>query len=304
MSLVGPVLLERGTSEQQTRWLRAIADGSEIWCQMFSEPDAGSDLANVGMRADRDGGGWILGGSKVWTSRGAYSRWGMCLARTDPGAAKHRGLTMFAVDMDVEGVEVRTLDQMNGDRHFSEVFVSGVRVPDTDRIGDLGSGWAIALQTLALERASLGSRSFGGGDGPEAGLPPWLQDWRAAGHMSDPVRRQEAMRTYVLHRVNQLTAARAASVASVESGPAGSGAKLRSVAVFKARAYLGKDLTGAAGMLVESPGHLEFLTAPSMSIRGGTDEVQRNILGERVLGLPREPRVDKDVPWRDLLRGG
>jgi alkylation response protein AidB-like acyl-CoA dehydrogenase len=122
--------------------------------------------------------------------------------------------------------------------------------------------------------------------------------------MSDPVRRQEAMRTYVLHRVNQLTAARAPSVASVESGPAGSGAKLRSVAVFKARAYLGKDLTGAAGMLVESPGHLEFLTAPSMSIRGGTDEVQRNILGERVLGLPPEPRVDKDVPWRDLLRGG
>ena len=304
LSLVGPVLLERGTSEQQTRWLRAIADGSEIWCQMFSEPDAGSDLANVGMRADRDGGGWILGGSKVWTSRGAYSRWGMCLARTDPGAAKHRGLTMFAVDMDVEGVEVRTLDQMNGDRHFSEVFVSGVRVPDTDRIGDLGSGWAIALQTLALERASLGSRSFGGGDAPEAGLPPWLQDWRAAGHMSDPVRRQEAMRTYVLHRVNQLTVARAPSVASVESGPAGSGAKLRSVAVFKARAYLGKDLTGAAGMLVESPGHLEFLTAPSMSIRGGTDEVQRNILGERVLGLPPEPRLDKDVPWRDLLRGG
>ena len=304
LSLVGPVLLERGTSEQQMRWLRAIADGSEIWCQMFSEPDAGSDLANVGMRADRDGGGWILGGSKVWTSRGAYSRWGMCLARTDPGAAKHRGLTMFAVDMDVEGVEVRTLDQMNGDRHFSEVFVSGVRVPDTDRIGDLGSGWAIALQTLALERASLGSRSFGGGDAPEAGLPPWLQDWRTAGHMSDPVRRQEAMRTYVLHRVNQLTAARAPSVASVESGPAGSGAKLRSVAVFKARAYLGKDLTGAAGMLVESPGHLEFLTAPSMSIRGGTDEVQRNILGERVLGLPPEPRVDKDVPWRDLKRGG
>ena len=122
--------------------------------------------------------------------------------------------------------------------------------------------------------------------------------------MSDPVRRQEAMRTYVLYRVNQLTAARAASEVSVEPGPAGSGAKLRSVAVFKARAYLGKNLTGAVGMLVESPGHLEFLTAPSMSIRGGTDEVQRNILGERVLGLPSEPRVDKDVPWRDLLRGG
>jgi alkylation response protein AidB-like acyl-CoA dehydrogenase len=210
---------------------------------------------------------------------------------------------MFAVDMGADGVEVRPLEQMNGDRHFSEVFVSGVRVPDTDRIGDLGSGWAIALQALALERATLGGRSFGGDDTPKEVIPSWLQDWRVAGHMSDLVLRQQAMRIYVLHRVNQLTAARASSEASVESGLVGSGAKLRSVTMFKARAYLGKNLTGAAGMLVESSGHLEFLTAPSMSIRGGTDEVQRNILGERVLGLPPEPRVDKDVPWRDLMRG-
>lgn len=303
LSLVGPVLLERGTSEQQKRWLRAIADGSEIWCQMFSEPNAGSDLANVGMRADQDGDWWTLDGSKVWTSRGSYARWGMCLARTDPGVTKHQGLTMFAIDMDAEGVEVRTVDQMNGDRHFSEVFVSGVRVPDNDRIGDLGSGWAIAVRTLTLERASLGGRSFGGDDGAEAGLPSWLEDWRIAGHLSDPVRRQQVMRTYVLYRVNQLSAARATLAASVEPGPAGSGAKLRSAAAFKARAYLGKNLAGAAGMLVGSSGHLEFLTAPSLSIRGGTDEVQRNILGERVLGLAPEPRVDRDAPWRDILRG-
>ncbi|MEE2769349.1 MAG: acyl-CoA dehydrogenase family protein [Actinomycetota bacterium] len=304
LSLVGPVLLELGNLDQQARWLRSIADGSEIWCQMFSEPDAGSDLANVRTRAERDGDEWILGGSKVWTSRGAYSRWGMCLARTDPGEVKHRGLTMFAVDMHGEGVEVRTLEQMNGDRHFSEVFVNGARVPDDDRIGEVGSGWAVAVQTLALERASLGGRTFGGSDASESGLPGWFQAWLDAGLLSDPVRRQEAMRTFVSHRVNQMTAARIARASETGHGLAGSGAKLRSVALFKARAYLTKDLAGASGMLSGSSGHLEFLTAPSMSIRGGTDEVQRNIVGERVLGLPAEPRVDKDVPWRDIPQGG
>ncbi len=303
LNLVGPVLLERGTDEQQERWLRAIADGSQIWCQMFSEPDAGSDLANAGMRAERDGDEWVLNGSKVWTSRGTYSTWGMCLARTDPGQAKHRGLTMFAVDMASPGIEVRPLDQINGDRHFTEVFLTDVRVPDCDRIGDLGAGWGITVETLAHERASIGGRAFGGGDDDESGLPSWLEDWRSAGHLDHPVARQEAMRAFILHRVNQLTVARAAQLAAGGSpGPEGSGAKLRSVAAFKARAYLGKDLAGAAGMLVGSPGHLGFLTAPSMSIRGGTDEVQRNIVGERVLGLPGEPRVDKDVPYSDLKR--
>jgi len=303
LNLVGPVLLERGTPGQQDRWLRPIADGSEIWCQMFSEPDAGSDLANAGMRAERDGDEWILNGSKVWTSRGAYARWGMCLARTDATVAKHRGLTMFAIDMAAPGVEVRPLDQINGDKHFTEVFVSDVRVPDGDRIGDLGAGWGLTVETLAHERATIGGRAFGGGDDEEAGLPSWLEAWRDAGMLADPVARQRAVRVYVSHRVNQLTAARAAVVADGNApGPEGSGAKLRSVAAFKARAYLGKDLSGAAGMLSGTDGHLEFLTAPSMSIRGGTDEVQRNIVGERVLGLPGEPRVDKDVPFADLKK--
>jgi len=227
----------------------------------------------------------------------------MCLARTDVGVAKHRGLTMFAVDMSAAGVEVRPLEQINGDRHFTEVFVSDLRVPDADRIGELGAGWVLTVETLAHERASIGGRAFGGGDDEETGLPSWLEDWRDAGHLVGSVFRQRAMQTYVLHRVNQLAVARAAAAANGNApGPEGSGAKLRSVAAFKARAYLGKDLSGAAGMLSDADGHIEFLTAPSMSIRGGTDEVQRNIVGERVLGLPGEPRVDKDVPYADLKK--
>ena len=303
LNLVGPVLLERGTPDQQDRWLRPIADGSEIWCQMFSEPDAGSDLANVGMRADRDGDEWVLNGSKVWTSRGAYARWGMCLARTDASLAKHRGLTMFAVEMSEPGVEVRPLVQINGDRHFTEVFVSDVRVPDADRVGDLGAGWGLTVETLAHERATIGGRAFGGGDAEEVGLPSWLEEWRNAGRLDGPVERQAAMRSFVEHRVNQMATARAAALADGSApGPEGSMAKLRSVAAFKSRAYLGKNLRGAAGMLSDSPGHLEFLTAPSMSIRGGTDEVQRNIVGERILGLPSEPRVDKGVAYSELKK--
>jgi len=303
LNLVGPVLLDRGTPAQQGRWLRPIADGSEIWCQMFSEPDAGSDLANAGMRAERDGDEWILNGSKVWTSRGAYARWGMCLARTDASLAKHRGLTMFAVEMSAPGVEVRPLVQINGDRHFTEVFVSDVRVPDADRIGDLGAGWGLTVETLAHERATIGGRAFGGGDAEKVGLPARLEAGRDAGRLDGPVERQAAMRSFVMYRVNQMAIAMAAALSDGSApGPEGSMAKLRSVSAFKARAYLGKNLGGAAGMLSDSPGHLEFLTAPSMSIRGGTDEVQRNIVGEHVLGLPGEPRVDKGVAYSELKK--
>tara|TARA_Y100000590_G_scaffold333592_1_gene379506 strand:- start:3212 stop:4390 length:1179 start_codon:yes stop_codon:yes gene_type:complete len=300
LSLVGPILMDLGTDEQMDRWLLPIANGSEIWCQMFSEPDAGSDLANVGMSAEKDGEDWVLNGSKVWTSRGAYSKWGMCLARTNPETTKHAGLTMFALDMDSPGVEVRTIEQMNGDRHFSEIFISDVVVEDRNRIGGLGDGWKIAVNTLALERSSLGGRSFGGGD-QATGLPSWLEEWKLKGYLEDPVSRQKAMKAFTLHRVNQLTVSRAA-VSGNNSGPAGSGAKLRSVMAFKFRAYLSKELFGAEGMLINDNEHIEFLTGPSMSIRGGTDEVQRNILGERVLGLPAEQRVDKELSYREMLR--
>lgn len=291
LSLVGPVLLDQGTDEQRDRWLRPIADGSEIWCQMFSEPDAGSDMANIATRAVRDGDEWMLNGQKVWTSRGKYSKWGMCLARTDPDQVKHRGLTMFAVDMEAPGVEVRPLHQMNGDTHFSEVFTTDVRVPDANRIGEEGKGWGIAMAVLTHERESMGGS--GGGLDPSGGYA-WLDQFRELPVAADPVWRDRAMKVYIEQRAAAMTASRISE---------GSGGKLRLVKVYKDRTNLMKDALGPAGMLT-GIGHIEFLTAPSMSIRGGTDEIQRNIVGERVLGLPPEPRPDKAASYAQLRRDG
>ncbi|MCC6434509.1 MAG: acyl-CoA dehydrogenase family protein [Acidimicrobiales bacterium] len=304
LAMVGPTLLAHGTDEQQHRWMPAIADASEIWCQMFSEPEAGSDLANVAMKAERDGDEWHLEGQKVWTSRGMWASWGLVLARTDPEVPKHAGLTMFAIRMDDPAVEVRPLVQMNGDRHFSEVFVSGARVPDDWRIGELGAGWNVAVTVLAHERASAGGGG-GGGERKGRGGPPqppsWLRRLEPTGVLEDPVQRQRAMRAHAADQAGAWTNSRAAS--SRTPGPAGSGAKLRSTRRYRDRAYFALDAQGPAGMLADVEEQVEFLTAPSMSIRGGTDEIQRNIVGERVLGLPAEPRVDRDAPWSRSRKG-
>jgi len=302
LSLVAPILLESGSDEHRSRWLRAIADGSEIWCQMFSEPDAGSDLANIAARAELDGDQWVISGQKVWTSRGPYSRWGMCLARTDPDQVKHRGLTMFALDMQGDGVEVRPLHQMNGDTHFSEVFVDEARVGRHDILGEEGKGWSVAMAVLTHERASLGGS--GGGLDPSGGYG-WLDQLASLGRLHDPVWRDRAMCVYAAQKVAALTAGRLHEEvqAGRAGGSGGSGGKLRLVEVYKRRSELMRDALGPAGMLDDH--HLvEFLTGPSMSIRGGTDEVQRNIIGERVLGLPPEPRVDKGITYAELRKQG
>ena len=303
LGMVGPTLLVHGTADQQDRWMRPIASGSDIWCQMFSEPDAGSDLANVGLRALPDGDEWLLTGQKVWTSRGAYSQWGLCLARTDPDQPKHRGLTMFAVRMDAPGLDVRPLVQMNGDRHFSEVFVHEARVPDSDRIGDVGGGWTVAMTVLGYERA--GSERGGGDGGTQSPIPSWIADLAGTGAVQDPVTRDEIMGILGLEHVARWTRARAAAavLAGASPGPAGSGNKLRAAAAYQRRAYATNRAHGAEGMLGGIDGAIETLTAPSMSIRGGTDEIQRNILGERVLGLPPEPRLDRDVAWSRSRKG-
>jgi alkylation response protein AidB-like acyl-CoA dehydrogenase len=300
LGMVGPALLAHGTPEQQQRYLLAIADGSEIWCQMFSEPDAGSDLANVGTRAERDGDEWVVSGQKVWTSRAMWARWGILLARTDPTVPKHRGMSMFVVDMEADGVEVRPLRQMNGDQHFSEVFLHEARVGDADRVGDVAEGWSVAMTILAHERAGV---SRGGGDGEARGarLPGWIDDLRAQGVLGDALNRQRVVAVHIADQTSKYTARRAA--AASRPGPAGSGQKLRGSQGYQARAYTVTDLQGAEGMLTSSHGHIELMTAPSMSIRGGTDEIQRNILGERVLGLPGEPRVDRDVAWSESRKG-
>lgn len=343
LGMVGPALLAHGTGEQQDRWLRPIASGAEIWCQMFSEPEAGSDLANVALSAERDGEVWRLGGQKTWTSRAMWAEWGICLARTDPAQPKHKGLTMFVVAMDAPGVEVRPLRQMNNDAHFSEVFIDETEVPDGWRVGDVGEGWRVAMTILSHERAGAGSR--GGGDGAKRGarVPPWIADLVALGALgtlsdearsddahsdaaradaslrdearsgatlggaapADATRRDEAMSIYAADMASRWTAQRATDEARSggSPGPAGSGAKLRTVSTYKRRAYLANRSAGAAGMLEDGHGYIETVTAPSMSIRGGTDEIQRNILGERVLGLPGEPRLDRDVPWRESRKG-
>jgi alkylation response protein AidB-like acyl-CoA dehydrogenase len=299
------MLFAHGNDEQIERYLWGLCVQGWTTCQMLSEPDAGSDLAGVRTRAERDGDEWVFNGQKVWTSRGMWARWGLCLARTDPDVPKHAGLTMFAVDMQHPGVDVRPLVQMNGDRHFSEVFVSDARMPDDARIGGVGEGWKVAMTVLAHERAAAGGGGgAGGGERQGRTAPSWLDALAERGSLGGAPWRDRAMRVFTLGEVARLTASRsAAEAASGRPGPGGSGAKLRTVAKYCGEAYLTKDAHGAGGMLDDDEGHVEFLTAPSMSIRGGTDEIQRNILGERVLGLPGEPRVDRDVPWSRSRHG-
>ncbi|MFT7649497.1 MAG: alkylation response protein AidB-like acyl-CoA dehydrogenase [Candidatus Poriferisodalaceae bacterium] len=305
LGMVGPALLAHGTSVQRDEWLRPIASGAEIWCQMFSEPDAGSDLANVSLRAERDGDEWVLTGQKTWTSRAMWATWAICLARTDPGQPKHKGLTMFVIHMDQPGVDVRPLGQMNGDTHFSEVFVEGARVSDSWRVGDVGEGWRVAMTVLAHERAGGGSRGGGDGSAKAARLPTWIADLEPTGAFETPHLRDKIAALYGYDSAAKWTAQRAADEARSGGapGPAGSGAKVRTVASYKGRSYLTNRAVGPQGMLTEGHGYIETITAPSMSIRGGTDEIQRNILGERVLGLPGEPRLDRDVAWNQTRKG-
>ncbi|HVM10066.1 MAG TPA: acyl-CoA dehydrogenase family protein [Acidimicrobiales bacterium] len=295
-ALVGPTVIEHGTDEQRTTWLPKIADGSEIWCQLFSEPDAGSDLANLACRAERDGDVWRITGQKVWSSRAHYSDWGLLLARTDPAQPKHAGITAFGVPMKQDGVVVRPLIQLNGDDHFNEVFLDGAIVDDRWRIGGIGQGWSIALTTLAHERSGLGGSGMGGG----ISKAQVLDLARRTDRSTDPLARQRLARAYTGMEIGRLSRV-------VGAGTHGSAAKLRMVASTKSVADLAADLLGPAAVAASSGDGFDewrtlFLTAPSMSIRGGTDEVQRNIVGERVLGLPPEPRVDKGIPFRDVRR--
>ena len=286
LGLVAPTLEEFGTAEQQARWSPTIPTGEEIWCQLFSEPDAGSDLAGLRTSAERDGDVWRVTGSKVWASRAHYADWGLLLARTDWSVPKHAGITAFGLDMKAAGVEVRPLVQMNGDAHFNQVFLDGVEVPDSDRIGDVGQGWPIARSVLALERGGGGGLSGGSlGLGDPSGV---LDLVRAQGRADDAVVRQRAAQVYVASEVARL------------AGRSAPGSKIRMAQILTSSSGLALDVLGPYGMLDDGAWATTFLTAPSLSIRGGTDEIQRSQVAERVLGLPREPSVDRDVPFQDL----
>jgi len=317
--MVAPTLVAHGTDEQNDRYLRAIFTCEEIWCQLFSEPGAGSDVASLATRAERDGDEWLLNGQKVWTTVAHLARRGLLLARTNADLPKHRGITCFLVDMEAPGVEVRPLYQITGEAEFNEVFFSDARVPDADRLGEVGQGWNVAVTTLMNERVSIGGNVAPRNAGPIGdALRIWRERWSGQTSAHALALRDQLMQRWVHNEVTRLTNQRASELRRVGTpGPEGSVAKL-SYAEENQRIYeLCMDLLGAEGMLYSSdypkvrPEHVAlgttdvhkaFLRVRANSIEGGTSEVMRNILGERVLGLPPEPRSDKDVPWKDVPR--
>ena len=311
--MVAPTIVTHGSEDQKQRYLRPLFTCEHIWCQLFSEPGAGSDVASLATKAVKDGEEWIANGQKVWTTLAHRSAYGMLLARSDPDAEKHKGLTYFVVDMHAPGVEVRPLRQITGDAEFNEVYFTDVRIPDSERLSEVGQGWHAALTTLMNERVSIGGSVGNRGSGA-IGAALRLWDERTD---KDPVLRDELVRLWVESEAWRLTAMRAAAN-SVKGtpGPEGSTGKLHYAELNQRIFELCLKLQGADGMLYddytmrrpENAGAINatpqrmFLRSRANSIEGGTSEVMRNILGERVLGLPGDVRVDKGIPWSEIPR--
>ena len=308
--MLGPTIMAHGTEEQKERFVRPMARGQEVWCQLFSEPSAGSDLAGLRTSAVRDGDDWVINGQKIWTSGAQYSDWGMIVTRTDPDVPKHKGLTYFIVDMNSPGVEVRPIKQINGGQVFNEVFFTDVRVSDAQRLGEVGQGWQVALTTLMNERVAIGG---GGGGGGFEKLFRLAQKCRRGGSpaIEDGSVRSRLADIYVAQKGIQFTGYRTVSalLSGATPGPEGSIAKAIGAPLGQQTASFAMELEGEAGGLLEGSAADEglwqqlYLGSPGLRIAGGTDEVLRNIIAERVLGLPPELRVDKGVPFRDLPTG-
>jgi len=298
----GPTVIAHGTDEQRARWLPPLLTGEEIWCQLFSEPGAGSDLAGLRATAVRDGDQWIVNGQKVWSSGAHYSRWGMLLARTDPSAPKHRGITYFLLDMETPGIEVRPLRQMTGAAHFNEVFFTDVRVPDSDRLGDANDGWRVAQTTLLNERAAIAELI--GGANPALALAELARAAAADGRpgIDDPRVRQGLARAYAQGEILRYVGLRIVSAFSrgAMPGPEASIAKLAVADLLRSTSDLALSLLGPSATAEPGTWVTGFLAAPSVRIAGGSDEIQRNIIGERVLGLPKEPGLPRETAFRDL----
>jgi alkylation response protein AidB-like acyl-CoA dehydrogenase len=293
--LAGPTLIAHGTDAQKRRWLPPLLRGEEIWCQLFSEPAAGSDLSSLRTSAVRDGDDWIVNGQKVWSSGAHHSQWGMLLARTDPDVPKHAGITYFGLDMTTPGIEVRPLRQITGGAHFNEVFLTAVRVPDSDRIGDVNAGWGVAQTTLLNERAAIAQLV---GEGTiTKGLVQLARRAGAAGRAgtSDPYVRQQIAAVAIEESILRYIGLRIVTAFARGSFPfrEASVAKLVIAQLMKHGTEVAMQLGGGdaiSGAPELRDWALSFLVAPSLRIAGGSDEIQRNIIGERVLGLPREPR--------------
>ena len=318
LSLAGPTVVTHGSDELRRRALRPMFTGEEIWCQLFSEPGAGSDLAGLATRAVRDGDEWVVNGQKVWNTLAHLADRGMLVARTDPEVPKHKGLTYFMVDMHAPGVEVRPLRQITGEAEFNEVYLTDVRIADADRIGDIGDGWRVSMTTLMNERTTIGGSTGSGGGRRVSAIQEAIDLWRKrADH--DPARRDRLVRLWIDNEVLRYTNMRAAeSARKGNPGPEGSIAKLALANANKATYDFCIDLLGADGLVgydytfkrpseagLEAPlgsARKMFLRARANSIEGGTSEIMRNILGERILGLPGEPRTDRELPWSQVPR--
>ena len=311
-----PTIIAFGTEEQKTRWLKPLWLGDEIWCQLFSEPGAGSDLAGLATRAvwDGDSGEWVVNGQKVWTSLAHHARWGLLLARTDPDVPKHAGLSYFVLDMHGPGVEVRPLRQLTGEAEFNEIFITDARVPDANRLGDIGAGWQVANATLMNERVSIGnSRSVPREDGVIGAV---ANTWRQHPELRTHDLHQRLLSLWAQAEVARLAGERLRQqLAAGEPGPEGSAGKLTFARLNQEISGFEIELLGAAGLTYDDwsmrrdgssdyarGAGYRYLRSKGNSIEGGTSEIMRNIIAERVLRLPQEPRTDTSLPWKDLPR--
>ncbi|MDG2049319.1 MAG: acyl-CoA dehydrogenase family protein [Myxococcota bacterium] len=310
LGMCGPTILTHGNEEQKKRWIPEMMTGQKIWCQLFSEPSAGSDLAGLRSTAVRDGDDWIVNGQKIWTTGAHFCEWGILVVRSDPNAAKHAGLTYFVVDMNSPGVEIRPITQINGGQGFNEVFFTDVRIPDSQRLDAVGNGWQVALTTLMNERASIG-----GGSGADFGeLINLAKSVEINGRpaLEDSAVRQQIARFYTRSKGVAMTGNRTLSALSQGKtpGPESSLGKLVGAKNAQDMAAFAMELQGAAGMTLdpnETPAQGEwqgrYLGIPGLRIAGGTDEILRNIISERVLGLPPESRADKGIAFKDIPTG-
>ncbi|MDJ0462468.1 acyl-CoA dehydrogenase family protein [Streptomyces sp. H27-C3] len=314
LGMAAPTILRFGTDEQKRSLLRPLWVGEEVWCQLFSEPGAGSDLAALGTRAVRDGDSWVVNGQKVWTSSAHVARWAILIARTDPDLPKHQGITYFVCDMTDPGVEVRPLRQITGEAEFNEVFLTDVRIPDSRRLGAVGEGWKVAQTTLMNERVSIG-----GSRTPREGgmIGPIARTWRERPELRTHDLHQRLLDLWIDAEVARLAGERLRQqLVAGQPGPEGSGMKLAFARLNQEISGLEVELRGEEGLLYDDwtmrrPELVDFtgrdagyryLRSKGNSIEGGTSEVLLNIVAERVLGLPSEPRSDKDIAWKDLAR--
>lgn len=309
--MLGPTIMTHGTPEQKAKHLKAMARGEQIWCQLFSEPAAGSDLAGLRSTAVRDGSDWILNGQKIWSTGAHFSKWGMIVVRTDPNAGKHAGLTYFILDMESKGIEIRPIKQINGGSGFNEVFYTDVRVPDANRLGAVGDGWRVALTTLMNERVAIGAGAASGGF---RNLLKLARESKRGGRpaIEDSAVRQKIAAFWVKQQGLKYTGFRTLSALSQGKvpGPEGSIGKAIGAPMAQELAAFAVELQGSLGATRDASASPHealwqgiWLAVPGMRVAGGTDEILKNIIAERVLRLPPEMRLDKNVAFRDIPSG-